>query len=92
MEKEKRSNVFNLRFINIVRSQTPCDPPITYIQDEMAIHDFDRAMVDVSIGLAQDLMMDRKIGNIRVSMNKTLYATITIERHHSVTPELLENK
>ena len=47
MEEEQRSNMFNPRSINKVSSQTPCAPPITYIQDDMAIHDFDRAMVKV---------------------------------------------
>ena len=45
----------------------------------MAIHDFNRAMVNVSIGLAQDLMVDSLIGNIRVSMNKNGYAKIKIK-------------
>ena len=60
-----------------MRSQTPCDPPVTHIQDDIAIHDFDRATLIVSIGLAQDLMVDRLIWNIRVSMTKKVYATIT---------------
>ena len=34
------------------------------------MHDFDRAMVNVSIGLAQDIIVDRLIGKIRVSMTK----------------------
>ena len=58
----------------------------------MAIHDFDRAMFNVSIGLTQDLMLDRLIGNIRVSMTKGGYATIKNERHPLVPPELLERK
>ena len=58
----------------------------------MDIHDFDRAMVNVSIGLAQDLMVNRLIWNIRVSMNEKGYAIFTNERHHSVTPELLLGK
>ena len=58
----------------------------------MAIHEFDRAMANVSIGLYQDLMVDRLIGNIRVSMNKKVYEKITDERHHLVTPELLSRK
>ena len=74
--------MFNLRLINQVRSQTPCAPPVTYIQDDMAIHDFDIVMVNVSIRLAQDIMVDRIIGNIRVSMTKKGYATITNERQH----------
>ena len=62
--------MFNLSPINQLRSQTPCAPPVIYIQDDMDIHDFDREMVNVSIGLAQDLMVDRIIGNIRVSMTE----------------------
>ena len=58
----------------------------------MAIHDFDIAMVNVSIGLYQYIMVYRLIGNIRVYMNKNRYETITNERHHSVTAELLARK
>ena len=43
----------------------------------MAIHDFDRVKVNVSIGLSKDLVFYRLIGNIRVSINKKGYATIT---------------
>ena len=74
--------MFNIRPINKVRSQTPCDPPVTYIQYDTVIHEFNRVMVNVSIGLAQDIMVGRLIGNIRVSMTKKGYATITNERHH----------
>ena len=76
MEEEKRSNVLKLRSINQVCSQKPCALPVTYIQDYMAIHDFDRDMVDVSIGLTQGLMVDRLIGKTRVSVTKKVYATI----------------
>ena len=55
----------------------------------MYIHNFDISMVNVSIRLSQDLMVDRIIGSIKVSMTKKGYATITNERHHSITPELL---
>ena len=50
------------------------------------------AMVNISIRLAQDLMVDRLKVNIRVSMTKKLYSKITNERHHSVTPEMLARK
>ena len=69
--------MFNLSLINQVRSQTHCSPTVTYIQDDMDIHDFDRALGNVSIGLAHDLMVDRLIGNIRVYMNKKGYTAIT---------------
>ena len=49
-------------------------------------------MVDVSNGLSQYFMVDRIIGNIRVSMNKKGHLTIKNEKHHSVTPELLTRK
>ena len=62
--------MFNLRLNNQVRNQTPCAPPVTYIQDDMAIHDFDRATVNVSFRLYQDIMVDRLIGNIQVSVTK----------------------
>ena len=58
----------------------------------MAIQIFYRLMVNVSIGLSQDLMVDRLIGNIRVSMTKKGYAAITNKKHHSITPELLASK
>ena len=92
MEEEQRSNIFNIRLTNQVRSQTPCAPPVTCIQDDMDIHNFDRDMTNVLMLLYSDLMVDRLMGNIRVSMTKKVYATITNERHHSVTPELLARK
>ena len=92
IDEEQRSNVFNLRSINQMRSKTPCATPVTYIQDDMTIHKFDWPMVNVSIGLAQDLMVDRIIVNITVSMTKKGYATIKNERRHLVTSELLARK
>ena len=58
----------------------------------MAIHDFDRMMVNVSSGLHKDLMVDRLIGNIRVYITKQGYETITNEINHLVTLELLARK
>ena len=70
MEEDQRRNVFNFRSINQTRSQTPYYPPVTHIQKDMTIHNFDRDIVNVSIGFAQDLMVDRLIGKIKVSMTK----------------------
>ena len=58
----------------------------------MAIHEFDRAMVNVSIGFAWYIMVNSIIGNIHVYMTEKGYATITNERQHLVTPELLARK
>ena len=92
MGEEEYRNAFNLRLINQERIQTPYAPTVTCIKDDMSIHYFDRAMVIFSIWLAHDLMFDRLIGKTRVSMNNNEYETITNERNHSVTPELLAKK
>ena len=92
MDKEQSINVFNLRSINQVRSQTRCAPIVTYIQDEMAIHEFDRAMVNLSIGLYQDIIMYRLVGKIRVFSTNKGYATVKNGRHHLVTTELFVSK
>ena len=70
MEEEQRRNFFKLKSINQVRIQTSCDPPVTYIQGDMTIHEFDRAMMNISIGLSQDLFVERLKGDIWVSMTK----------------------
>ena len=82
MVEDQRRIVFNLRLINQVRSRTPCAPPVICIHDDMGIHDLYRSMVNVSIGLSQDIMLDRLIGNIKFFINRKVYATIKLERHH----------
>ena len=82
MVEDQRRNVFNIRLINQVRSRTPCAPPVTCIHDEMGIHDLYRSIVNFSIGLSQDIMLDRLIGNIQFFININAYATIKLERHH----------
>ena len=84
--------MLKLSSINQARIQKSCDPSFTYIQDDMAIHNFDRAVVNVSIGLDQYLMGESIIVNIRVSMTKKGYATITNKMHHLVTLKLLAMK
>ena len=37
-------------------------------------------------------MLDRLIGNIKFFINRKVYATIKLERHHLVTLELLARK
>ena len=84
--------MFILRSINKVSSQTTFASPLTYIQNYMAIYDFDIAMVNFSIRPAHNFMLDKLIHNISVSMTKTIYAKITNERYYLVTPELLARK
>ena len=84
--------MLKLSSINQARIQKSCDPSVTYIQDDMAIHDFARAMVNVSVGLSQDFMVGKLIRNSRVYMTKKGYSTITNERQQLVTLELLARK
>ena len=85
MKREQRNNTFKLRPINKVRSQTPCGPLVTHIQNDMAILESNRAMVNVSTRLSEDLVVCRLIGNTRVSMTRRGYAKNTNERHHLIT-------
>ena len=72
--------------------KTPYAPPITHIQYDISIHDFNIAMVNVSVGLAHDIIVDRLISNMRVYMTKKGYVIITNERHNSLTPKLFARK
>ncbi len=85
-------NSLATRHVALVQGYAPTATPISYTQDDIAIHDFDRAMVNVSLGLAQDLMVDRLISNVRVSRTRLGYATITNDRHHGISAELLAQK
>ena len=93
MEAEKSNNIgLTTRIICQMHGHSPSAPPVTHIQDDLAIHEFDRALADVSLGLAQDLMVDRLISNVRVSSTTQGYATFTNDRHHGTKPELLAQK
>ena len=72
--------------------------PQVLVQDDMSFHDFDRAMVDVSLSLTQDLLLDRLMANVKVKMSEVKVSgvncssAITNKRHHEVSPELLAQK
>ena len=58
MEEEYRAISNFHRYINIVESRVLCTPPKIQCIDDSGIHKFDTEMENVSIGLAQDLMVD----------------------------------
>ena len=80
------------RYINTVESRVPCTPPTIQFRDDSVIHDFDRSMENVSIGLSQDLMVDRLISKVRFKRTISRYATYTDKRHHGISADLLEIK
>ena len=58
MEEEYRTSSKFHRYINIVESRVPCAPPLIHCRDDPGVHEFDRSMENVYIGLAQELMVD----------------------------------
>ena len=71
MEEEYRTSSTFHRYINIVESRVPCVPPTIQCRDDLVMHDFYRAMVNVSIGMAQDLIVDRLINKVRVKRTRS---------------------
>ena len=49
-------------------------------------------MANVSIGLTQDLVVDRLIIKISVKITRSGFATYTDKRHHRISADLLESK
>ena len=65
------------RYIDIVEIRFLCAPPTIQCRDYSGIHDFDRAMAYVAIGMAQDLMVDRLISKVRVKRIRSGFSTYT---------------
>ena len=49
-------------------------------------------MANVSIGLAQYLMVDRLIRKVRIKRTRSGFSTYTDKRHHGVSADILERK
>ena len=92
MEEEySKSSSFHL-YINIFYSRVPCAPPKIQCRDDSGIHDFYRAMENVSIGMDQDLMVDIFISKVRVKRTRSVFATHTDKRHHGISTDILSRK
>ena len=49
-------------------------------------------MANFSIGLAQDLMVDRFIRKVRVKRKRLGFTTYTGKQHHGISDDILERK
>ena len=49
-------------------------------------------MANVSIGLAQDLMVERLISKVRVKRTRSGFTTYTDNQHHEISTDLLARK
>ena len=77
MEQEYRISSNVHRYINIFDSIVICAPPTIKCRDDLGIHEVDRAMSNVSIVLAQDLMVERLISKVGVKRTRSGFATYT---------------
>ena len=92
MEEEYRTNLNVHRYINIVDSRVPCVPPMIHCRYDSVIHEFDRAMKNVSIGLDRDLMVDILMRKVRVNRTRNGFSTYTDKRHHGISADILARK
>ena len=86
------NNSLNTRSINMVQSNTPYSPPISELENDTKIHEFDRAMANLSLGLPENLIPARLIGQVQVGMTRKVYTTITNDRYHGIQPDFLARK
>ena len=91
MQAETQDNI-SWRTISIAESYTPAAPPVTQTQDDISLHEFDRILATVSTGLVPELIMESIICKVKTKKTRTGYATITDNRHHDMSPELLSQK
>ena len=66
--------------------------PITAIIDDEPIHEYDWAMASISLGLHQDILAKQIVSNVKVRKVNDQYSTITKDRHHGISAELISRK
>ena len=67
MQAEMLDNI-SWRSISLAQSYVPAAPPITKIQDDIAIHEFDWTLASVSTGLIPELLVESIICKVRTRM------------------------
>ena len=91
VEEYRTSSNFH-QYINIVESRFPCAPPTIQCRYDSGINELYIAMENVSIGMAQDLMVKILISKVRVTITINGFATYTYKRHHGINADLLARK
>ena len=92
MEEEymKRSKIHC--YVTIVEIIITSAPPTIQCRYDLLIHEFDIKMANVSIRLAQDLMVDILINNVSVRRTRSGYATYTYKQHYGISSDMLARK
>ena len=75
MDEDYRTISNFYQYVNIVESRVPCAPPTIQCRDYSGIHKFGRSMENVSIGMAQYLMVYILISKFRVKITISGFAT-----------------
>ena len=89
MEEEYRTSSNFHQYINIIKSIIPSSPPTIQFRYESSIHKFDGYMANFFIGIAQELVVDRLISNVRARRTRSGSATYIDQRHHGIIADLL---
>ena len=92
IETEMHYNNISSRSIYLAQSDVPAAPPVTQIRDDIALHEFDRTLASISTGLIPELMVENIICKVKTRKTRTGFATITDDRHHGISPQLLAQK
>ena len=67
MQAEMQDNI-SWRLISVAQSYVSAAPPITQIQDDIAIDEFDRTLASISTGLIPELLVESIICKVKTKM------------------------
>ena len=79
-------------YFNIAEIRIQGTPPTIQCRNDLGVYEFDRAMENISIGIAQELKVDILISNVRVRITRSRYATYTYKRNHGIISDMLSRK
>ena len=92
MEEEYRTSS-NFHFcMNVFDIIIPSAPKTVQCIYDTGVHQFDKLMTNVSIGISQDLMVDILIRNVRDRITRSGYATYTDNQHREISADLLASQ
>ena len=76
-------------YINIVEKRIISAPATIECKDDSGVHEFDREMKKIFIGLSHELVVDRLIINFKVRITRSGYSTYTDNKHQGIRSDIL---
>ena len=83
MQEERHTSEF-LRLHCFQKNSIPCSPDVSFIVDDMDIHNFDRAMINISTCCSTPILANQ--------ISTSVSATFTDNRHHNIATDILASK